>query len=163
MAENLCHTAMDKFKEKHGVIKNVSDKKYFTNSIHVPVYDKVDVFEKIDIESKLTGYSNAGTICYAELDSSAMNNIKALEKIVIYAMDKDISYFAINVPNDTCNSCGYSGEFESDTCPVCCGDNITRLRRVTGYLTDDYKTAFNAGKQEEVEDRVKHTGVLVDL
>lgn len=162
-AESLCHTAMKRFKEKHGVIKNVSDKKYFTNSIHVPVYDKVDVFEKIDIESKLTGYSNAGTICYAELDSSAINNIKALEKIVIYAMNKDISYFAINVPNDTCNSCGYSGDFKSDVCPICGGNNITRLRRVTGYLTDDYRTAFNAGKQEEVEDRVKHTGVLVDL
>ena len=163
MAENLCHTAMDKFKEKHGVIKNVSDKKYFTNSIHVPVYDKVDVFEKIDIESKLTGYSNAGCITYTELDSSAVNNIKALEKIVIYAMDKDIPYFAINVPNDTCNGCGYSGDFKSDVCPVCGGNDITRLKRVTGYLTDDYRTAFNAGKQEEVEDRVKHTGVLVDL
>ena len=163
MAENLCHTAMDIFKEKYGVIKNVSDKEYFTNSMHVPVYDKVDVFEKIDIESKLTGYSNAGCIMYAELDSSAVNNIKALEKIVIYAMDKDIPYFAINVPNDTCNSCGYSGDFKSDACPVCGGNNITRLARVTGYLTDDYRTAFNAGKQEEVEDRVKHTGVLVDL
>ena len=78
-------------------------------------------------------------------------------------MDKDIPYFAINVPNDTCNDCGYSGDFKSDVCPVCGGNNITRLRRVTGYLTDDYRTAFNAGKQEEVEDRVKHTGVLVDL
>ena len=162
-AENLCYTAMDKFKEKHGVIKNVSDKKYFTNSMHVPVYDKVDVFEKIDIESKLTGYSNAGCITYTELDSSAVNTIKALEKIVIYAMVKDIPYFAINVPNDTCNDCGYSGDFKSDVCPACGGNNITRLRRVTGYLTDDYRTAFNAGKQEEVEDRVKHTGVLVDL
>ena len=133
-AENLAYTAMTRFKEKHGIIKNVSDKKYFTNSIHVPVYDKVDVFEKIDIESKLTGYSNAGCITYTELDSSAVNNIKALEKIVIYAMDKDIPYFAINVPNDTCNACGYTGDFKSDVCPICGSNNITRLRRVTGKL-----------------------------
>lgn len=154
-AENLAYTAMTIFKEKHGIIKNVSDKKYFTNSIHVPVYDKVDVFEKIDIESKLTGYSNAGCITYAELDSSAVNNIKALEKIVIYAMDKDIPYFAINVPVDMCADCGYQDEI-NDKCPQCGSSNIQRLRRVTGYLTGNYTTAFNLGKQEEVENRVKH-------
>jgi ribonucleoside-triphosphate reductase len=154
-AENLCYTAMKKFKEKYGIIKNVSDREYFTNSIHVPVWEKVSAFEKIDIESQLTGYSNAGCITYVELSSAATGNLEALESLVNYAMDKDIPYFAINIPNDTCLDCGYTGEF-NDCCPECGSHHIQQLRRVTGYLTGNYKTAFNYGKQKEVEDRVKH-------
>lgn len=155
-AENLVYTSMQKFKAKYGVIPNVSDKEYFTNSIHVPVWKEMTPFEKIDIESQLTGYSSAGCITYVELPSSAKNNIDALETIVNYAMDKDIPYFAINVPNDTCLDCGFTSEIGND-CPVCGGNNIERLRRVTGYLTGNYKTAFNLGKQQETEMRVKHT------
>ena len=154
-AENLCYTAMQKFKEKYGEIPNVSDKEFFTNSMHVPVWKKVNVFEKIDIESQLTGYSSAGCITYVELDSGVQNNLDALETIVNYAMDKDIPYFAINVPNDMCQKCGYTDEI-NDVCPVCGSSDIRRLRRVTGYLTGDYKSAFNKGKQQEVECRVKH-------
>ena len=154
-AENLCYTAMKEFKEKYGVIPNVSDREYFTNSIHVPVWEDVTAFEKIDIESQLTGYSNAGCITYVELSSAATGNLEALETLVNYAMDKDIPYFAVNIPNDTCLDCGYTGEF-NDCCPECDSHNIQQLRRVTGYLTGNYKTAFNYGKQKEVEDRVKH-------
>lgn len=160
-AENLCKTAMIKFKGIYGEIKGVSDKKYFTNSIHVPVSHKLTAFDKIDIESQLTGYSSAGCITYVELDSSSVNNIDAVEKIVNYAMDKDIPYFAINVPSDLCQNCGYTGEM-NDHCPQCNSTNIQQLRRVTGYLTGNYKTAFNEGKQQEVEHRVKHTGVVVE-
>ena len=160
-AENLCYTAMKKFKKEYGIIPNVSDRDYFTNSIHVPVWKEVDPFEKIDIESQLTGYSNAGCITYVELDSSAKNNLEALEALVNYAMDKDIPYFAINVPNDTCLDCGYTDEF-NDECPMCHSHNIQQLRRVTGYLTGDYKTAFNYGKQKETEDRFKHSQLLED-
>ena len=155
-AENLCFTSMKKFKEKYGEIPKVSDRDYFTNSMHVPVWHKMSVFEKIDIESKLTGYSSAGCITYVELDSGIKNNIEALETLVLYAMEKDIPYFAVNVPNDTCLECGYCDEF-NDHCPVCGSGEIQQLRRVTGYLTGNYKTAFNAGKQAEVEDRVKHS------
>ena len=158
-AENLCYTSMKKFKEKYGVIPNVSDKDFFTNSIHVPVWKKINPFEKIDIESQLTGYSNAGCITYIELESSCKNNIEALETIVNYAMDKDIPYFAINVPNDQCMNCGYCDEM-NDICPMCNSNDIKRLRRVTGYLTNDYKTAFNKGKQQEVEMRVKHDKII---
>ena len=154
-AENLCYTAMSKFKEKYGIIENVSDREYFTNSMHVPVWEKMSPFEKIDIESKLTGYSSAGCITYVELDAGIKNNLPALEQLVNYAMGKDIPYFAVNVPNDQCTDCGYVDEI-GDTCPVCGCDEIRRLRRVTGYLTGDYKSAFNPGKQKEVEDRVKH-------
>ena len=160
-AENLCYTAMKKFKQKYGIIPNVSDRDYFTNSIHVPVWKEVSPFEKIDIESQLTGYSNAGCITYVELDSGAKNNLEALEALVNYAMDKDIPYFAINVPNDTCLDCGYTDEF-NDVCPMCGSEHIQQLRRVTGYLTGDYKTAFNYGKQKETEDRYKHSKLLGD-
>ena len=160
-AENLCYTAMKKFKAQYGVIENVSDKEYFTNSIHVPVWKKMSPFEKIDIESQLTGYSNAGCITYVELDSGAQNNLEALEELVNYAMDKDIPYFAINVPSDTCLDCGYTDEF-NDECPMCHSKHIQQLRRVTGYLTGDYKTAFNWGKQKEVEDRYKHSNKMKD-
>ncbi len=156
-AENLCYTAMTKFKKKYGEIPNVSDKKFFTNSIHVPVWKKMSAARKIDIESQLTGYSSAGCITYVELDSGAKNNLEALETIVNYAMDKDIPYFAINVPNDTCLDCGYTDEFD-DCCPECGSHHIQQLRRVTGYLTGNYTTAFNDGKIEEVEKRVKHMG-----
>lgn len=159
-AENLCYTAMKKFKEKYGEIKNVSDHDFFTNSMHVPVWQKMTPFEKIDIESKLTGFSNGGCITYVELDSGTVNNIDALEDLVSYAMDKDIPYFAINVPSDSCNDCGYQGDIPGN-CPQCGADTskIQRLRRATGYLTGDYKTAFNLGKQDEVEHRVKHNGI----
>ena len=154
-AENLCYTAMKKFQAKYGKIPNVSDRDFFTNSMHVPVWKEMSPFEKIDIESQLTGYSSAGCITYVELDSGIKNNIDALEIIVDYAMNKDIPYFAVNVPNDTCLECGFTDEI-NDECPMCgCGD-IQRLRRVTGYLTGDYKSAFNLGKQQETQMRVKH-------
>lgn len=130
-AEGLCYTAMKNFQAKYGIIENVSDKEFFTNSIHVPVWENVDAITKIDIESQLTGYSNAGCITYIELDAGVKHNLEAMETLVNYAMDKDIPYFAINVPNDTCLDCGYIDEF-NDSCPMCKSKNIQRLRRVTG-------------------------------
>ena len=158
-AENLCYTAMKKFKNKYGEIPNVSDREFFTNSMHVPVWKEINPFEKIDIESQLTGYSSAGCITYVELDSTAKNNIEALETIVNYAMDKDIPYFALNVPCDTCLKCGYTDEM-GDECLVCGHKDVQHLRRVTGYLTGDYKTAFNLGKQQEVEMRWQHSKAM---
>lgn len=87
------------------------------------------------------------------------NNLDAMEQIVVYAMDKDIPYFAINVPCDTCLDCGYTGEF-NDKCPDCGSSHIQQLRRVTGYLTGDYRTAFNLGKQQEATQRSRHAGIL---
>lgn len=160
-AENLCHTAMKKFRERYGVIENVSDHEYFTNSMHVPVWKKMTPKEKIDIESKLTGYSSAGCITYIELESGVKNNLEALDAYVQYAMDKDIPYFAVNVPNDECVDCGYTDEF-NDCCPMCGSYKILQLRRVTGYLSTDWRH-FNAGKQQEVKDRVKHSEVVKDV
>ena len=161
-AENLCYTAMKKFKKDYGEIPNVSDRDYFTNSMHVPVWKEISIFDKINIESQLTGYSSAGCITYVELEGAVLHNLEALEQIVSYAMEKDIPYFALNVPNDLCLNCGWTGEIGNE-CPECGGTDIQRLRRVTGYLTGDYKTAFNYGKQKEVEDRYQHSKQLGDL
>ena len=154
-AENLCYTAMKKFKDKYGIIPNVSDRAYFTNSIHVPVWEAMTPFQKIDIESQLTGYSSAGCITYVEVDSKVINNIDALEKMVIYAMDKDIPYFAVNFPIDNCKECGYSGEIIGDKCPVCGSTKVEHLGRVTGYLSSDVRR-FNYGKLLEFRQRVDH-------
>ena len=164
-AESLCYTAFEKWKAKYGDYPGVTyyidedgnrvDKKYFTNSMHVPVYKKMSPFEKIDIESQLTGYSSAGCITYIEVKHDVIHNTEALEEMVDYAMEKDIHYFAINLPNDMCNDCGYTGLID-EKCPKCGKENISRLRRVTGYLTGDYKSAFNEGKQTETEQRVIH-------
>lgn len=159
-AENLCYTSMKKFQAQYGVIPKVSDHEFFTNSIHVPVWEKVDALEKIKIESELTGYSSAGCITYVELDASVRNNTQALEKIVDYALEKDIPYLALNLPNDVCMDCGFQQEMPGP-CPRCGSTNIQRLRRVTGYLSTDYSN-FNKGKIAEVEARVKHTGVNVE-
>lgn len=158
-AENLCYTSLKKFRDKYGIIPNVSDREFFTNSMHVPVWHQLSPFDKIDIESQLTGYSSAGCITYVELDTGMEKNIDAMETLVNYAMDKDIPYFAINVPCDTCLNCEYTGEF-NDKCPQCGSKEIQQLRRVTGYLTGNYKTAFNKGKQDEVNNRVKHVGYM---
>ena len=160
-AENMCYTSMRKFQKKYGKIPNISDKDFFTNSVHVPVWKEISPFDKIDIESQLTGYSSAGCITYVELEGGVKNNLEALETIVNYAMDKDIPYFAINVPNDTCLECGYTDEF-NDKCPMCRSENIQQLRRVTGYLTGNYKTAFNKGKIQETEMRYKHSNKLAN-
>lgn len=160
-AENLCYTAMKKFRAKYGDVGGIMKREYMTNSIHVPVWEHVDLFEKIDIESQLTGYSSAGCITYVEFDSGVKNNLEALETVVNYAMDHDVPYFAINVPADHCENCGYNGDIP-DKCPVCGSDVISRLRRVTGYLTGDYKTSFNKGKQAEVADRFRHSEITTD-
>lgn len=154
-AENLSYTAMKRFVSRYGVIPNVSDRDYFTNSIHVPVWQECNAFEKIDIESQLTGYSSAGCITYVELDGKAYDNIDALEVIVNYAMDKDIPYFALNVPIQHCLDCHYDSNIMEDKCPVCGSSKVEHLARVTGYLSTSVEH-FNKGKQAEVKDRVKH-------
>jgi ribonucleoside-triphosphate reductase len=159
-AENLCYTAMNKFKEKYGIIPNVSDREYFTNSMHVPVWHDVDPLKKIDIESELTGYSSAGCITYVELPSTTMNNLEALETIVNYAMDKDIPYFAVNVPVDQCE-CGYTGEILIDKelewyCPNCGNkdkDEMQVMRRTCGYIGANM---WGKGRTAEISERVLH-------
>ena len=115
-------------------------------------------FDKIDIESQLTGYSNAGCITYVELDSTCFNNIDAIEKIVDYAMEHDVPYFAINIPLNRCAKCGEPIYDESlNKCPKCGCDEIIRLGRITGYLSTTIEH-FNEGKKQEFAHRVDHIG-----
>lgn len=133
-AESLCKTAMTKFREQYGNnVKGVTDNdnKFFTNSTHVPVYRDIDCFKKIDIESELDKFSNAGCITYVELPSTATNNIDACEEMVVYGMNKDLPYFSIHFPLDYCRDCHSKGDFNG-TCPHCGSHNIEELRMVTG-------------------------------
>ncbi len=155
-AESLCRTALIKLRHDFGVLPGITDREYITNSFHVPVWEKVSIFDKLRLEAPFTKFATGGTITYIELDSTFMQNIDAVEEIIDYAFDVlDIPYLAINFPIDTCKECGYSGEF-NDHCPQCGSANIEQLRRVTGYLTTDY-SHFNPGKYAEVNDRVKHS------
>ena len=167
-AENLCFTAFKKFQKTFPEydLENITwfinangekeYKKYFTNSIHVPVYHDCDALQKIDIERQLVKYGNVGCITYVELPSVSFNNIDAIEKLVDYAMDKDIPYFALNFPLTRCKNCGepiYDDDFEK--CPKCGCEELIRLGRITGYLSTTI-SHFNEGKQCEYYDRVKH-------
>jgi ribonucleoside-triphosphate reductase len=155
-AEGLCHTAAKALRKQYGVIPGVTDKEFITNSHHVPVWQEIGIFEKLSIEAPFCKYPTGGCITYVELDSTFMNNTKAIEQIIDYAFKAlDIPYLAFNFPIDSCLDCGYQGEFNAE-CPECGGTNIEQLRRVTGYLTTDYRN-FNLGKQSEVEHRVKHS------
>ena len=155
-AEGLCHTALKALRKQYGVIPNVTDHEFLTNSHHVPVWHEIGIFEKLECESPFCKYPTGGCITYVELDSIFVKNTKAIEQIIDYAFTKlNIPYLAFNFPIDSCLDCGYQGEF-NDTCPECGSENIQQLRRVTGYLTTDYRH-FNKGKQSEVEHRVKHS------
>ena len=155
-AENLCNTSFKRFKDKYGEVKGVTDNdnKFFTNSTHVPVFDNIDCFKKIDIESELDKYSNAGCITYVELPSTMINNIDACEELVVYAMRKDLPYFSLHFPLSFCLDCHSKGDFEG-TCPHCGGHHVEVLKMVTGYLSTDVSN-MNEGKQDECSKRLKH-------
>lgn len=155
-AEGLCRTALMALRKQYGVIENVTSHEYLTNSIHVPVWQKISIYDKLRVEAPFTKYATSGCITYIELESTFVNNTKAVEDIIDYAFNElDIPYLAFNFPIDSCLDCGYQGEFNNE-CPECGSKNIQQLRRVTGYLTTDYRN-FNDGKQAEVEERVKHS------
>lgn len=155
-AEGLCRTALMALRNQYGVIENVTSHEFLTNSHHVPVWEKVSIYDKLRIEAPFCKYPTGGCITYVELESTFVKNTKAVEDIIDYAFDVlDIPYLAFNFPIDSCLDCGYQGEF-NNCCPECGSKNIQQLRRVTGYLTTDYRN-FNDGKQAEVEERIKHS------
>ena len=155
-AEGLCYSALKALRAEYGIIPNITDKEFITNSHHVPVWMPVSIFKKLEIEAPFCKYPTGGCITYVELDSTFIKNVKAVEQIIDYAFKElDIPYLAFNFPIDSCLDCGFQGEFNAE-CPECGGKHIQQLRRVTGYLTTDYRN-FNLGKQDEVEHRVKHS------
>ena len=154
-AEGLCERFVKIDKKKFGVIKNVTDKDYYTNSFHVPVSVEMNAFDKLKEEGKYHAMCNAGHISYVELDGDASKNVQAMEKILAAMHAYGIGYGAYNVPLDHCEDCHYDGFVDGDTCPKCGGNRILRMRRITGYLA--YLERFNDGKRAEEKDRVKHS------
>lgn len=150
-------TKMDR--AEFGTIPGVTDRDYYTNSFHIPVYYPITAARKIELEAPFHALCNAGAISYVELDGNARNNPRAFMRTVQYALSQDIGYFSVNHPIDRCPACGYEGIIGAE-CPSCGVEDrvvpMSRIRRVTGYLTGDYKTRFNPAKQAEVEDRVRH-------
>lgn len=155
-AEGLAGKAARALREQYGVIPDVTSREYLTNSVHCPVWEKISIFKKLELEAPFTKFATGGVIDYVELDSTFVKNLDAVETIIDYAFDVlDMPYIAFNFPIDSCLECGYQGEF-NDHCPECGSENIQQLRRVTGYLSTDYRN-FNAPKVQETLDRVKHS------
>ncbi|MBE5803267.1 MAG: anaerobic ribonucleoside triphosphate reductase [Clostridiales bacterium] len=157
-AEGLSGRFIRLDKEKFGVIPGVTERDYYTNSFHVPVYHPCSAFHKLSIEAPYHALTNAGHISYVEMDGDPLQNLDAFEKIVRFMHDKGIGYGSINHPIDRDPVCGYNGII-GDECPCCHrkedGRPFERIRRITGYLVGTLDR-FNNAKRAEEHDRVKH-------
>lgn len=156
-AESYAGKALQIARKKHGVIKGVTDKDWFTNSNHIPVEFNINAINKIKKESPYHALTNAGHITYIELAEDASKNIDALETYVIAMKESGIGYGSFNVPVDRCTACGYSGVIYNE-CPKCRNDvehTIERIRRITGYLVGSLDK-WNSSKASEEQNRVKH-------
>ncbi len=163
-AEGLSGRFTEIDKKIYGEIKGITDKEYYTNSFHVPVYYNISAFSKIEIEAPYHELTNGGHITYVELDGDTSNNLQAFETIIRSMKEMGIGYGSVNHPVDRDPVCGFSGVIPGTTCPVC-GRNeeesdikFERIRRITGYLVGTVDR-FNDAKKAEVKDRVKHTEV----
>ena len=151
-------------KKRFGTIKGVTDREYYTNSFHVPVYYPISAFDKIKIEAPYHALTNAGHISYVELDGDPSENLEAFEQVVRCMKEEGIGYGSINHPVDRDPVCGYTGII-GDYCPKCGrkivknGQDVERIRRITGYLVGTLDR-FNDAKKAEEKDRVKHEIIL---
>ncbi|MDR0289985.1 MAG: anaerobic ribonucleoside-triphosphate reductase [Treponema sp.] len=140
--------------ERYSVISGITDKKWYTNSFHVPVEYQISALEKIAIEGAYHKYCNAGHISYVELQSAPEQNLEAFESLVRAMAEADMGYAAVNFPVDICCDCGLNSVIYDDVCPQCGGNNISRVRRITGYLSTIDR--FNDSKLAEVQHRQVH-------
>ncbi|EDO62810.1 anaerobic ribonucleoside-triphosphate reductase [[Clostridium] leptum DSM 753] len=147
--------------EKFGKIPGVTDREYYTNSFHIPVYYDISAWDKIKLEAPYHALTNGGHISYVELDGDPTENLDAFEQVVRCMKESGIGYGSINHPVDRDPVCGYTGII-GDTCPLCGRsehdghENFERIRRITGYLVGTVDR-FNNAKKAEVRDRVKHS------
>lgn len=158
-AESLAGRLLRADRERFGIIKGITDREYYTNSFHVPVYYPISAWKKIDIEAPYHALTNAGHISYVELDGDPSKNLTAFEKIVRNMKESGIGYGSINHPVDRDPVCGYNGII-NDICPKCGrtekdGVPFERIRRITGYLVGTLDK-WNDAKRAEEHDRVKH-------
>ncbi|KIY23491.1 anaerobic ribonucleoside triphosphate reductase [Mesobacillus subterraneus] len=156
-AESYAGKALRLARKKHGIIKGVTDKEWFTNSNHVPVEYRINAINKIKKEAPYHALTNAGHITYIELTEDASKNIDALETYVVAMKENGIGYGSFNVPVDRCLQCGFNGVIYNE-CPKCNNyeeHNIERIRRITGYLVGSMDK-WNSSKWNEEKNRVKH-------
>ena len=158
-AEGLAGRFVKIDREIYGKLEGITDREYYTNSFHVPVYYPISAYKKIQIEAPYHQYTNGGHITYVELDGDPTKNLAAFEKVVRAMHDAGVGYGAINHPVDRDPVCGYTGIID-DVCPQCKrkeedGLEFERIRRITGYLVGTLDR-FNDAKRAEEHDRVKH-------
>ena len=157
-AEGLSGRFVKIDREKYGEIPGVTDREYYTNSFHIPVYYNISAFDKIKLEAPYHALTNAGHISYIEMDGDPTKNLDAFEAVVRAMHDAGIGYGSINHPVDRDPVCGYNGII-GDSCPKCGRQeeevHFERIRRITGYLVGTLER-FNNGKRAEEHDRVKH-------
>ena len=163
-AEGLSGRFVNIDKSIYGTIEGITDKDYYTNSFHVPVYYDISISKKVNIEAPYHALTNAGHITYVEVNGDTTSNPEAFEKIVRTMKEAGIGYGAINHPVDRDPVCGYTGVI-GDVCPNCerreeDGPHFERIRRITGYLVGTVDR-FNNGKKAEERDRVKHRDIAV--
>jgi anaerobic ribonucleoside-triphosphate reductase len=145
-------TSLDR--RKYGIVTGVTDRDYYVNSFHIDVKEHINAAEKIKLEAPFHAITRGGHITYVELDGEAKKNISVIMKIVHQMNKENIGYGSINHPVDTCRKCGFKGVIYAN-CPICKGEDIVRMRRITGYLTGSLES-WNSAKQAEEKDRVKH-------
>jgi ribonucleoside-triphosphate reductase len=158
-AEGLSGRFVKIDKKKYGVIPGVTDREYYTNSFHIPVYFPIRAFEKIKLEAPYHALTNAGHISYVELDGDTTKNPEAFEAIIRCMKESGVGYGSVNHPVDRDPVCGYNGIIDNE-CPRCHrreddGVKFERIRRITGYLVGTLDR-FNDAKRAEERDRVKH-------
>lgn len=155
-AEGLSGKFTKKDKIKYGIIKGVTDKDYYTNSNHVPVYYHCSASHKAKIEAPYHDLTRGGHIFYVELDGDATHNVQAVMDVVDLMDKYNIGYGSVNHNRNRCMDCGYEDAAKDlKTCPVCGSKNIDKLQRITGYLVGT-TDRWNSGKLAELNDRVTH-------
>lgn len=151
-------------KEKFGIIEGITDRAFYTNSFHIPVYYNISIFDKIRLEAPYNALTNGGHITYVEVDGDVAKNVDAFERIIRCMHDEGIGYGSVNHPVDRDPVCGYNGIIDN-VCPKCGRHEedvkFERIRRITGYLVGTLDR-FNDGKRAEEAARVKHSYKVED-
>ena len=160
-AEGLSGRFIKIDKERFGILPGITDREYYTNSFHIPVYFPISAFRKIELEAPYHALTNAGHISYVEMDGDPLQNLSAFEKVIRCMKEQGIGYGSVNHPVDRDPCCGYTGII-NDECPGCGRKEnegevgFERIRRITGYLVGTVDR-FNNAKRAEERDRVKHS------
>ena len=145
-----------KDRKDFGLIEGVTDRDYYTNSFHVPVYYPISIARKITIEGQFHPFNNAGRISYIELSAPPIHNVEAVKTVHKHMVQSGVGYAGINFPIDECRQCNYSGIIK-DVCPKCGSSEYKKIRRVSGYL--GFEERINESKEAEINDRFKHDTV----